>query len=223
MSKVAVSWSGGKDSCLALWKTVAEGTSVDYLLNTVRRDHGRVAFHGVKAELVQAQASSMGMALIQKTVGDDDYREVFVSALQELRANGVGLMVFGDIDVKQNRDWCEGVCREAGLDSRFPLWRRDQRALLAEFMAAGFKAIAVCLDATFFREDDLGSRLDDEWMSKLDEGLKAGNGPTHAGEMGEYHTFVYDGPLFKWPVRFDLGKHVSRTNHWLVDLEMVPR
>ncbi len=223
MRKVAVSWSGGKDSCLALWKTVAAGIQVDYLLNTVRRDCGRVAFHGVKAELVQAQADSLGIPLVQKMVGDDDYRKVFVSALEELKGGEVDLMVFGDIDVYQNRDWCEGVCRDVGLDSRFPLWGRDQRALLAEFMAAGFKAITVCIDAAFFDRTDLGSRLDDAWMAKLDEGRRTGTGSTHAGEMGEYHTFVHDGPLFKSPIAFELGESVSRTNHWLVDLKIVPQ
>lgn len=221
MQKVAVSWSGGKDSCLAFWKTVIAGTTVHYLLNTVRRDYGRVAFHGVKAELIQAQARSIGLPVIQKMAGDDDYRDVFISALVELRSMGVGLMVFGDIDVQQNRDWCESVCREVGLDSRFPLWARDQRALLSEFKAAGFKAITVCVEATFFDKTDLGSELDDAWLAKLDEGRRTGTGSTHCGEMGEYHTFVYDGPLFKSPIRFKFGERVFRTNHWLVDLEMV--
>jgi uncharacterized protein (TIGR00290 family) len=222
MAGTAISWSGGKDSCLACWKTVRGGTKVDYLLNTVRRESDRVAFHGVKAELVQAQARSMGIPLIQKRVGDDDYREVFISSLQELKALDIGNMVFGDIDVQQNREWCEGVCKDVGLRPHFPLWGADQRELLSEFIAAGFKAVTVCVDAAFFSETELAKTLDDAWLFRLDEGRKAGTGSTYCGENGEYHTFVYDGPLFQKPIKFKPGEHVFRTNHWLVDLVMTP-
>jgi len=220
MAGTAASWSGGKDSCLASWKTVRAGIKVDYLLNTVRRESDRVAFHGVKAELVEAQARSMGIPLIQKSVGEDDYREVFISSLEELKARGVGSMIFGDIDVQQNREWCEGVCKEVGLRPHFPLWGADQRELLSEFLVAGFKAVTVCVDAAFFSEEELAKTLDDAWLSRLDEGRKAGTGSTYCGENGEYHTFVYDGPLFQHPIKFRPGEHVFKTNHWLVDLVM---
>jgi uncharacterized protein (TIGR00290 family) len=222
MERTAISWSGGKDSCLAAWKTVRAGAKIDYLLNTVRRDSDRVAFHGVRAELVEAQARSMNIPLIQRKVGDDDYREVFVASLAELKARGVGEMVFGDIDVRQNREWCEGVCKEVGFRSHFPLWGADQRDLLSEFLAAGFRALTVCVDADFFGEADLAKTLDDIWLSRLDEGRKTGTGSTHCGENGEYHTFVYDGPLFIHPINLIPGKHVFKTNHWLVDLLISP-
>jgi uncharacterized protein (TIGR00290 family) len=222
MAKTAVSWSGGKDSCLASWKTIRAGTRIDYLLNTVRRESDRVAFHGVKAELVQAQAISMSIPLIQRRVGDDDYREVFVSSLEELKKEGVRSVIFGDIDVHQNREWCEGVCKDVGLKPQFPLWGVDQRELLSEFLAAGFKAVIVCVDAGFFSEADLAKTLDDAWLSRLDDGRKAGTGSTHCGENGEYHTFVYAGPLFQHSIKFTPGEHVFKTNHWLVDLVMAP-
>jgi len=222
MAKTATSWSGGKDSCLATWKIIQAGVRVDYLLNTVRRESDRVAFHGVKAEFVQAQARSMGIPLIQRRVGDDDYRQIFVSALEDLKTKGVGSMVFGDIDVQQNREWCERVCHEVGLEPLFPLWGADQRELLSEFIAAGFKAVTVCVDAAFFSEAELAKTLDSTWVSRLDEGRKAGTGSTYCGENGEYHTFVCDGPLFRHPIGFRSGEHVFKTNHWLVDLVMTP-
>jgi uncharacterized protein (TIGR00290 family) len=220
MAKTATSWSGGKDCCLASWKTSRTGIKVDYLLNTIRRESDRVAFHGVKAELIQAQARSMGIPLIQRTVGDDDYRDVFVSSLEDLKARGVEDMVFGDIDVQQNREWCEGVCRDVGLRPHFPLWGVDQRELLSEFLKTQFRAVTVCVDAAFFKEEALASTLDDAWLHRLDEGRKDGTGSTYCGENGEYHTFVYDGPLFQHPIRFKLGEHVFRNNHWLVDILM---
>lgn len=222
MEKTAISWSGGKDSCLAAWRTIRSGIEPWCLLNTIRRESRRVAFHGVKAELVQTQADSIGIPLIQKEVGDDDYREVFISSLVELKARGVDCMVFGDIDVQQNREWCEGVCRDTGLRARFPLWGVDQRQLLTEFLAAGFKAAVVCVDASFFNESDLAKTLDGEWLTLLDDGRGKCTGSTHCGENGEYHTFVFDGPFFHRPVRFTPGEHVFKSNHWLVDLIKTP-
>lgn len=222
MAGTATSWSGGKDSCLATWKTIRAGIKVDYLLNTVRRESNRVAFHGVKAELVQAQARSMGVPIIQKRVGDDDYKQIFVSSLEELKTRGVGSIVFGDIDIQQNREWCEGVCKDVGLRPLFPLWGSDQRVLLSEFLAAGFKAVTVCVDSAFFDEAQVGRTVDEAWLSHLDDDRKTGTGSTYCGENGEYHTFVYDGPLFERPVGFRPGVNVFKSNHWLIDLAMVP-
>ncbi len=219
VEKTAASWSGGKDSCLALWRTLRAGAKVDYLLNTVRKDSGRVAFHGVLASLVQAQADAIGIPLVQKTVGDDDYREVFLAGLDQLRSAGVSRMVFGDMDIQQNRQWCEDVCASAGLTAHFPLWAGDQRKLLSEFIQAGFGAVVVCVDSRYFDERDLGRVVDEGWLQDLDRGRDGKKRSTYCGENGEYHTFVYDGPTFKRSIRFSLGEHVSRTGHWLVDLE----
>jgi len=218
VDKIAVSWSGGKDSCLALWRTIRSGSKVDYLLNTVRKESGRVAFHGVRASLVQAQADALGVHLIQKEVGDEDYREVFLSGLEELREAGVRRMVFGDMDVQQNREWCEGVCASAGLAAHFPLWAGDQRELLSEFIRDRFRAVVVCVDSAYFEESDLGRNVDEKWLGDLEMGHNGKKRSTYCGENGEYHTFVFDGPAFKSPIRFSLGTHVLKTGHWLVDL-----
>lgn len=218
MAKIAVSWSGGKDSCLACFKTMNDASRVDYLLNTVRRESNRVAFHGVRAEMITSQAESLGIPLLQKQVGDDDYRGIFSEALMELSHDGVTRMAFGDIDVQQNRDWCENVCGEIGLEAVFPLWGRGQRDLLMEFLDLGFKAITVCVDAGFFEKTDLGRPLDEAWVKRLDEGMNKGVGSTYCGENGEYHTFVSDGPMFKRKIAFNLGEVVWRANHWLIDL-----
>lgn len=216
----AVSWSGGKDCCLAYWKTISEGLDVRYLLNTYRKDSGRVAFHGVRAELIREQAASLGKDLVQKAVGDDDYEETFLEALSELKSKGVEGMVFGDIDVRQNRDWCERVSRIAGMESRFPLWDMDQGRILEEFMGAGFKAIVVALDSRFLSKEDLGKRIDPAWMKRI-ETLRRETMDvpvTYCGENGEYHSFVYGGPVFKSDVGVELGAPVMRGSYWLIDL-----
>lgn len=169
MNRVAVSWSGGKDSCLAYWKASSEGFDVKYLLNTYREDSGRVAFHGVRAELIRKQADALGKTLIQRKVGNDNYEEMFLGALTELESKGAEGVVFGDIDVRQNREWCERVTSKAGLGSIFPLWNMDQKGIIEEFIGAGFKAIVVALDSKFLTRDDLGKRIDLAWIERIED------------------------------------------------------
>ena len=216
----AVSWSGGKDCCSAYWKAVSEGFDVQYLLNTYREDSGRVAFHGVRAELIQRQADAIGKTLVQKTVGYSNYEEIFFGALVELRSKGVEGVIFGDIDVRQNREWCESVARRAGLESVFPLWNMDQKKIVEEFIGAGFKAIVVALDSKFLTKDDLGRRIDHAWLKRI-EGLRIeakGVPITYCGENGEYHSFVFGGPFFKSDIKIRLGTTVRKDSHWLLDV-----
>jgi len=216
----AVSWSGGKDCCLAYWKAVSEGLDVQYLLNTYREDSGRVAFHGVRAELIQRQADATGKVLVQKTVGNGNYEETFLRALEELKSKGVGGVVFGDIDVRQNREWCERVTRKAGLESVFPLWNMDQKEIMEEFVGVGFKAIVVALDSKFLTRDDLGKRIDVAWMRRI-EGLRRRTTDasiTYCGENGEYHTFVFGGPSFKYDIKIKTRNPVMRNGYWLIDV-----
>lgn len=217
----ACSWSGGKDSCLAYWKARSGGLKIGYLLNTYRRESGRVAFHGVRAELVCEQADSIGVELIQKEVNGENYEDMFLDALLQLKSHRVEGIVFGDMDVQQNRQWSEGVCRKAGLKSFFPLWEMDQKGILEDFISSGFKAIVVAVDSRFLDEGDLGHPIDKSWLDRIALANAQGGGPgiTYCGENGEYHTFVYDGPLFESAVDFRLGQRVYREGYWLLDLQ----
>ncbi|MBU0624489.1 MAG: diphthine--ammonia ligase [Candidatus Thermoplasmatota archaeon] len=216
----AVSWSGGKDCCSAYWKAVSEGFDVQYLLNTYREDSERVAFHGVRAELIRRQAKALGKTLVQKTVGYSDYEETFFGALVELKSKGVEGMIFGDIDVRQNREWCEDVTRRAGLESVFPLWNMDQKKMIEEFIGAGFKAIVVALDSKFLTKDDLGRKIDQAWLRRIERlRIETESVPiTYCGENGEYHSFVFGGPIFKSDIKIRLGTTVRKDSHWLVDV-----
>ena len=217
---LAISWSGGKDCCLAYWKAVSEGFNVQYLLNTYREDSGRVAFHGVRSELIRKQADSIGRTLIQKAVDNSNYEETFLGSLLKLKSKGVEGVVFGDIDVRQNRKWSETVTRKAGLESMFPLWNMDQKEILEEFIGAGFKAIVVALDSKFLTKDDLGRRIDQAWMRRI-ENLRreATDVPiTFCGENGEYHSFVFGGPSFKSDIKVKTGDPVMKNGYWLIDV-----
>jgi uncharacterized protein (TIGR00290 family) len=217
---LACSWSGGKDCCHAYWNMVAAGNEISYFLNTYRRESGRVAFHGVRSDLVRRQAESIGVRLLQKEVFGDYYEEQFLEALMELKIKGVTGVVFGDIDVQENRKWAENVCRKAGLDSFFPLWGIDQKAILTNFIGTGFKAIVVAVDQRFLSEGELGHELDRDWLDLISMLNSNTKNPslTYCGENGEYHTFVYDGPAFKFPIKLSRGEKVHRDGHWLVDL-----
>lgn len=216
----AVSWSGGKDCCLAFWKALSDGIDVQYLLNTFREDSGRVAFHGVRAGLIQKQADAVGRKLVQKRVSDGNYEEIFLGALEELKARSVEGIVFGDIDVRENRAWSETVARKAGLESMFPLWNQDQESILEDFIASGFKAIVVALDSRFLTEDDLGQKIDRTWMERIKQLRSAApNAPvTFCGENGEYHSFVYGGPPFKSDIHIRTGDSVVRDGYRLIDV-----
>lgn len=218
---LACSWSGGKDCCLAFWKAKTAGREIGYLLNTYRRESGRVAFHGVRAELVQRQADSLGVQLLQKEVFGNGYEEQFLEALAELKAKGVSGVVFGDIDVKENRQWTENVCRKAGMDSHFPLWGIEQKSILTNFIDSGFKAVVVAIDEKFFSEGNVGHQLDMDWLEHITLLNTSGRDPpiTYCGENGEYHSFVYGGPAFRSAVRFRPGIKVHHDGHWLIDLE----
>lgn len=199
---------------------MSEGFNLQYLLNTYREDSGRVAFHGVRSELIRRQADSIGRTLIQKAVDNSNYEETLLGALLELKSKGVEGVVFGDVDVRQNRKWSETVTRKAGLESMFPLWNMDQKEILEEFVGAGFKAIVVALDSKFLTKDDLGRRIDQAWMRRI-ENLRreATDVPiTFCGENGEYHSFVFGGPSFKSDIGIKMGNSLMRNGYWLVDV-----
>ena len=171
--------------------------------------------------MIQKQAESMGVHLFQKEVSGDHYERQFLEALMELKVKGVNGVVFGDIDVHQNRQWSENVCRKAGLKSYFPLWKIDQKIILIDFLGLGFKAVVVALDSRFLNENDLGHTIDDKWLDHLSVLNSGGKNPqiTYCGESGEYHTFVFDGPAFRSPIDFRMGEKVYREGFWLVDLQ----
>ncbi|OGS56073.1 MAG: hypothetical protein A3K60_02830 [Euryarchaeota archaeon RBG_19FT_COMBO_56_21] len=199
---------------------MSNGVDIRYLLNAYRADSGRVTFHGVRASLIRKQSAALGMTLLQKRVGDHDYEEVFYEALLELRANGVKGMIFGDIDVQRNREWCERIALRAGLEAVFPLWNIDQRKILEEFIGAGFRAVIVAVDSKFLPKEVLGKSIDLDWLKLMDRlRSEAICDPiTYCGENGEYHSFVSGGPCFKSNMKFKTGESVQRNGHWLIDL-----
>jgi uncharacterized protein (TIGR00290 family) len=202
-------WSGGKDSALALDRTRRAGDyEVLALVTTINPEYGRVSMHGVREALVQAQAGAAGLPLERMYVPSSSTNTQYVAALKsvlsEQRARGVEAVIFGDIFLADLRAWRESFLTESGLDGVFPLWGEDTGRLAQEFTARGFKAVTCCVDDKHLDEDAVGRAVDETFFAGL---------PAHVdpcGENGEYHTFVYDGPVFRWPVAFEVGERVYR-------------
>lgn len=205
------SWSGGKDSCLACYRAISEGYRVKYLLNFISREFKRCCFHGIEAKLLQLQAESIGITLVQKEVTADmqEYEKEFKAAVSELKTCGIQGMVFGDIYLDEHRNWVERVCRDLEITPIEPLWNDSPSSLVEEFIELGFKAIVVSCQADKFSRDFVGKEVN----RKLLEELNSKN-ICPCGENGEFHTLVVDGPIFKRKIEILDSEPVLKEGFW---------
>jgi uncharacterized protein (TIGR00290 family) len=192
------SWSGGKDSMLALHRARAEGVRVEALLAMFDESGERSRSHAIAPALMQAQADALGLPLAMRRAGWADYEAVFTDQLRAFAAQGITHGVFGDIDLQPHRDWEEKVCAAAGLAAALPLWRQSRRALVDELLALGYRARVVCVDARFLDASFCGREFDAAFLADLPANVDA------CGENGEFHTFVFDGPAFANAVTHEL-------------------
>lgn len=193
------SFSGGKDSCLALWHAQQLGLDVRALLVMFEESGERSRSHALAPQLIERQASSLGLELITRNASWSNYEQVFTSTLRELATHGFEAVVFGDIDLQAHRDWEERVCRTAGLKAVLPLWHRSRDALAREVIDVGFRSIVVCVDSKHLPDEFCGREYDASFLADLPANVDV------CGENGEFHTFVYDGPNFLRPVEFTLA------------------
>jgi uncharacterized protein (TIGR00290 family) len=194
-----VSWSGGKDSCLAMWRARCAGTRIGLLITAMDESGAKSRSHGVPPELLEAQAASIGAPLEFYDTSWQTYEEKFIGVLRAAGGRGIAQAIFGDIDLVPHREWEEKVCATAGLAACLPLWGEPRRKLVDEFLAAGFKALVVCVNGDLLGAEFCGREFDAAFLADLPEGVDA------CGENGEFHTFVYDGPAFSHPVAFERG------------------
>ena len=198
-----ICWSGGKDSCMALWRVQSQ-RQISSLLTALDETGLRVRSHGVSLALLQAQAHALGLPSSSFSSSWTDYEARFIHSLQMAYARGAREVVFGDIDLQAHRDWEEKVCAGVRMRVHLPLWKQNRLQLVHEFLAAGFKAHVVCVDARFLDATFVGREFDLSFIDSLPPGVDA------CGENGEFHTFVYDGPNFSYPVAFkSLGVKTS--------------
>jgi uncharacterized protein (TIGR00290 family) len=215
---VVFSWSGGKDSALALHRLRERGEhEVVSLLTTVSGEFGRVSHHGVREELMDRQAEAIGIPLHKLYLPADrcrneDYERLMGTTMLEYLGAGVRTVVFGDIFLEDLRRYREGNLARAGMSALFPLWGGDTTGLLHEFFRAGFAARLVCVCAKKLGRSFAGRALDADLLADLPLDVDP------CGENGEYHSFVTGGPIFANPVRVVPGEVVLRDVRWFADL-----
>lgn len=214
---VLVSWSGGKDSCFALHE-IQKGSSFQpvALLTTITRDYDRISMHGVRQLLLERQAASLGLPAhqvsISKNADNGEYETRMAEALMDYRKVGVDLVAFGDLFLEDVRAYRERFLANHGMKGLFPLWHRNTTSLIEEFVALGFKAVITCVNAKVLDQSFVGRMIDKTFLASLPAKIDP------CGENGEFHSFVFDGPIFSQPVRFSLGDCVLRDSFWFRDL-----
>lgn len=214
---VLLCWSGGKDSARALHELLADpGFAVVGLLTTLTREFDRVSMHGIRRELVVAQARAAGLPLviaeIPSVCTNEDYEAAMTRALTPWVAAGVRHCAFGDIFLEDVRRYREEKLARAGLAGVFPLFGRSTRELATEHVEYGFGAVVTCLDPRAMPREFAGRELDERFFAELPPNVDP------CGENGEYHTFVHAGPIFREPLAFTVGATVERDGFVFTDV-----
>ncbi|WP_434035649.1 diphthine--ammonia ligase [Formosa sp. 4Alg 33] len=209
MNKIYFNWSTGKDSALALYELLQdESYVVDKLVTTVNSHFKRVSMHGLRVELLQAQADAIGISLdfieLPESPNMEDYNTIMKTAVHQLKIADYTHAAFGDIFLEDLKFYREMQLLEVGIQGVFPLWKRNTKKLITQFLELGFKAIVVCADAKYFSEDFVGTVLTEAVINNLPADVDP------CGENGEFHTFCFDGPLFKSPIPFQIGEKTYR-------------
>ncbi|MEQ9619158.1 MAG: ATP-binding protein [Deltaproteobacteria bacterium] len=211
--KALFSWSGGKDSALSLEYAKSGGEyEIAALITTVTSDYGRVSMHGLRCDLLDRQVTSLGYplekVLISKNADNNEYEAAFKSVLLKYRGLGVETVIYGDIFLQDIREYREKQLGGIGIKCLFPIWKKDTRKLARRFIDSGFKAVAICVDSEALDGSFAGRDYDYDFLSDLPEGVDP------CGENGEFHTFVYDGPVFNERIDFSKGDIVFRDSRF---------
>ncbi len=206
--KVIFCWSGGKDSALALYTVLQENKyEVIALLTTLNEQFKRISMHGVREELLDKQAESIGLPLIKMYVNEGtntEYENTMEALLLEYKKQGISKIIFGDIFLEDLRSYRENNLAKVGLTAEFPLWKRDTKDLIQEFLKLEFKTITCCVNDGFLNEDQVGVVINSDFIESLPVNVDP------CGENGEYHTFCFEGPIFKKTIKFSVGEKIYK-------------
>ncbi len=207
--KAIFNWSGGKDSAFCLNKVLQDQRyEIMCLLTTISQPYQRISMHGVRVELLEAQAERIGLPLLKIQIPEMPIMEVYdntmEAALLDLKEKGVTASVFGDIFLEDLRKYREDKLAELNLKGLFPLWKIPTDKLIREFIDSGFRAITTCVNDKYLDKSFVGRIIDDDFLHDLPPGVDP------CGENGEYHSFVFDAPFFSKLIEFEKGEIVYR-------------
>lgn len=213
--KFIASFSGGKDSVLALYKAMKVGEAVGLII-MMEEEGERSRSHGMPPALIHAQANSIGLPIYTAAASWTDYEKVFMSLLEKAKSQGAEILVTGDLDMPEHGCWHDKVSRNAGLKLGMPLWEMDHRDAVEEFINLGFVTIIVTVNLSLgMREDDLGRTLTHEYVKELEA-----RGIDPCGEGGEFHTTVLDGPIFKQTIPVRKCEIIKNGDYAFLPLEL---
>lgn len=208
--KVTMSWSGGKDSAFALYKILLAGEFEVVNLHTVIDEQTkRVGLHGVQESLIEQQAECLGLPLLKiylpASDNHDAYERIMRTFYADCAQQNIQGVVFGDIFLEDLKVYREKMLKDSNLIPEFPLWKMNTKHLLNDFLNKGFKTIVCSANAALFDIEQMGTTIDDSFSSSLKAGVDC------CGENGEFHTLVYDGPIFNKPLRFEIGEVIKKS------------
>lgn len=205
-----INWSGGKDCTLALHHVLEQKQlRVQYLFTTISREHQRVSMHGVRKELITRQAQALGIGSRKLYLPENPDMPVYDEHMRHemllMKERGITEAICGDIFLEDLRRYREEKLGAVGIKAHFPLWKRDTTELLLEFIGLGYKAMVVCVNKQYLDRSFLGRELNEQFINDLPANVDV------CGEHGEFHTFVYDGPIFRQPVQVRKGEQVTKS------------
>jgi uncharacterized protein (TIGR00290 family) len=211
--KVLFTWGGGKDSAMALYELkITNSYEISALLTTITEDYDRVSMHGVRSILIERQAESLGIPVekihITRNSSDEEYEAEMRSKLMTYRSQGISSVVFGDIFLEDLRKYREENLSKIGMKGVFPLWKRDTTELANMFIDLGFNAVITCVDSEVLNKTFVGREFDKQFLSELPSTVDP------CGENGEFHSFVYDGPIFQMKILHSKGEVILRDNRF---------
>ncbi|MDR9459406.1 MAG: diphthine--ammonia ligase [Dehalococcoidia bacterium] len=216
VEKVLFSWSGGKDSAMAL-HTISRDQRYEVvgLLTTVTEGYNRISMHGVREALLEQQASSIGLPLSKVFLSQNSSNEEYEAKMKEVmlktREAGISAVAFGDIFLYEIKKYRESNLAKVGMNGIFPIWAKGN--LPQTFIDLGFQAIVTCVDAKVLDAKFAGRLFNGEFLDEL---------PTNVdpnGENGEFHSFVFDGPIFQHEISYAIGQVVKRDSFYFCDLK----
>lgn len=228
MKKAFLNWSSGKDSALALYKALHSRVyDVQALFTIIKKQNSKIAMHEIGIDLLRKQAEAIGIPLtvleFDISAPIDEYNRSIEMHMAKFRENQINTALFGDLYLKDLRNRRIANCKKQNMQAAFPLWNNDPSELLREFISLGFKSIITCVDGSVLDESFVGRVIDDSFLRDLPDGVDI------CGENGEYHSFVFDGPIFNNPVEFKIVRrycvdypdetNTQQDRYWYLELK----